>query len=323
MGKAPYVLTVESSSAQRDLYIGLTDRNWFEFLSRQANLDEVNFWRPGGRELRPRPGAPFLFKLKEPLRAIVGVGFFERWVRLSIRDAWEFFGEKNGVESVGQLLQRIAHYVKRPLDEEHEIGCLLLQQPTFFAPDSWIEPPRDWKPNVVAGMYYDMNSGEGGRIWEQVRARLGAALPPPAISLSKPTPFGGRAKPALYLPRQGQGTFRALVLDAYDRRCAVSGERTIPVLDAAHIVPFSESERHELSNGIALRSDIHRLFDKGYVSIRPDHRFVVSKRLREDFSNGKIYYEMNEREIRIPSAESAAPSIENLERHYNEVFKRS
>ncbi len=313
---------MESFPAQRDLYIGLTDRNWFEFLSRRPNLDEVNFWRPSGRRLNARLGAPFLFKLKAPYLAIVGVGFFERWIHLSIRDAWEFFGEKNGVESAGQLLERIASYVKGPLDEEHEIGCLLLQQPTFFAPDSWIEPPRDWKPNVVAGTYYDMNSGEGARIWEQVRARLGAALPPPALSLSEQAPFGGRAKPALYLPRRGQGTFRAIVLDAYGRRCAVSGERTIPVLDAAHIVPFSESVRHELSNGIALRSDIHRLFDKGYVSVRPDRRFVVSKRLREDFSNGKIYYEMDGREIRVPSADNAAPSIENLERHYNEVFKR-
>jgi putative restriction endonuclease len=38
-------------------------------------------------------------------------------------------------------------------------------------------------------------------------------------------------------PRLGQGAFRLLVTDAYQRRCAVTGERTLPVLDAAHIRP--------------------------------------------------------------------------------------
>jgi len=320
--RGTYVTGVANPREQRDLYIGLTDRDWFEFLSRCSGLDEVNFWRPGGSLLIPRPGAPFLFKLKAPVNAIVGVGFFERSVRYSIRDAWEFFGKKNGVENVDRLIERISQYVGRPIDDRHEIGCVFLDQPTFFERSAWIDPPRDWKSQIQAGTYYDMNAGEGARVWEQVRARLGAALPPPALSADSRAAFGGRAKTALYLPRQGQGTFRAIVLDAYDRRCAISGERTVPVLDAAHIVPFSERLRHELSNGIALRSDIHRLFDKGYVSIRPDRRFVVSPRLREDFSNGKIYYEMNEREVRAPSAANALPDVQNLERHYEEIFKR-
>ncbi len=314
---------MESPPAQRDLYIGLTDQDWFEFLSRRPALDEVNFWKPGGGSLNARPGAPFLFKLKAPLQALVGVGFFERSARYSIRDAWEFFGEKNGVATIDRLLNLTAGYTHRAVDESYEIGCIFLDEPTFFERSAWIEPPRDWNSHIQSGMYYDMNSGEGARVWEQVCARLGAALPPPAVSPEARAPFGGRAKKsALYLPRQGQGTFRALVLDAYERRCAVSGERTIPVLDAAHIVPFAERVRHELSNGIALRSDIHRLFDKGYVSIRPDRRFVVSPRLREDFSNGKIYYEMNEREVRAPLAAHALPSTENLERHYEEIFKK-
>ncbi len=313
---------MEIPREQRDLYIGLTDRDWYEFLARRPGLDEVNFWRPGGGTLNPRPGAPFLLKLKAPLNAIVGVGFFERSVRYSIRDAWEFFGEKNGVEHISRLVARISKYVGRPVDDRHEIGCIFLDQPTFFDRTEWIDPPRDWKPQVQAGMYYDMNDGEGARVWAQVRARLGAALPPPALSPDARRSFGGRAKSAIYLPRQGQGTFRSIILDAYDRRCAVSGERTLPVLDAAHIVPFSERLRHEVSNGIALRSDIHRLFDAGYVSIRPDRRFVVSPRLREDFSNGKIYYEMHEREVRAPSFIDALPQVENLERHYEEVFKR-
>jgi len=313
---------VASPLGERDLYVGLTDRDWYEFLLRRPGLDEVNFWKPGGGGLNARLGAPFLFKLKAPLHAIVGVGFFERSARYPIREAWEFFGEKNGVSTAAKLLELTSHYIGHSIDDRHEIGCIFLDQPTFFDRSSWIDAPRDWKQNIQTGMYYDMNSGEGARVWNEVRDRLGSTLPPPALSAGSNLPFGGRGKPALYLPRQGQGTFRALVLDAYDRRCAITGERTIPVLEAAHIAPFARQQRHEISNGIALRSDIHRLFDTGYVSIRPDHRFVVSEQLRDDFSNGRVYYEMDGREIRLPVNPSVQPNLEALERHYDEVFKR-
>jgi len=49
-------------------------------------------------------------------------------------------------------------------------------------------------------------------------------------------------------------------------------------------------ESHEVSNGLLLRSDIHRLFDAGYVTVTPDYEFKVSGRLREDFNNGETYY---------------------------------
>ncbi len=58
--------------------------------------------------------------------------------------------------------------------------------------------------------------------------------------------------------------------EIYTRRCAVTKERTLPALDAAHIRPYREGGKHEPPNGLLLRSDIHRLFDKGYVTdVRP------------------------------------------------------
>jgi putative restriction endonuclease len=32
-----------------NLYVGITDYDWFQFLSAQPSVDEVNFWQPGGR----------------------------------------------------------------------------------------------------------------------------------------------------------------------------------------------------------------------------------------------------------------------------------
>jgi len=46
-------------------------------------------------------------------------------------------------------------------------------------------------------------------------------------------------------------------------------------------------------NGLLLRSDLHKLFDRGYVTVSPDLRFVVSRRIREEFENGRDYYARN------------------------------
>ena len=60
-----------------------------------------------------------------------------------------------------------------------------------------------------------------------------------------------------------------MVTDAYQRKCAVTGERTLPALEAAHIKPFAEGGSHNPQNGLLLRRDIHALFDGGYVTVTP------------------------------------------------------
>ena len=67
------------------LYLGVTDTQWFRFLWAEQ-LEEVNFWQPGGgNAFKVLPvGGPFLFKLKAPLNAIGGVGFFASHTRLSL-----------------------------------------------------------------------------------------------------------------------------------------------------------------------------------------------------------------------------------------------
>lgn len=64
-------------------------------------------------------------------------------------------------------------------------------------------------------------------------------------------------EPFLIRPRLGQGAFRVLVTDLYRRRCAVTRERTLPALEAAHIRPYGSGGAHEASNGLLLRRDIH------------------------------------------------------------------
>jgi len=68
----------------------------------------------------------------------------------------------------------------------------------------------------------------------------------------------------------------------------VTGERVLPVLEAAHIRPyFRRRLKHRVDNGLLLRSDLHTLFDRGYITVTKEYRVEVSNRLKSEFQNGK------------------------------------
>ena len=124
----------------------------------------------------------------------------------------------------------------------------------------------------------------------------------------------------LVRPRLGQGAFRLLVTDTYDRRCAVTRERTLPALDAAHVRPYAEGGVHEVTNGLLLRRDIHSLFDRGYVTVTPELRFEVSRRIKEEFENGRDYYALHGRSVCVPDDIKRQPDRQALTWHNENRF---
>jgi predicted restriction endonuclease len=94
----------------------------------------------------------------------------------------------------------------------------------------------------------------------------------------------------------------------------------LPALEAAHIRPYSEGGEHKVANGLLLRSDIHRLFDKGYVTVTPDYVFLVSQRLKKDFDNGSTYFPFNRRSISVPRNAEDRPDPELLQWHSSERY---
>jgi len=268
-----------------------------------------------------------LFKLHSPLNFIAGGGFFTRFLHLPLSLAWESFGRANGVASVEEMRMRIGKY--RHLDfasaDNPNVGCILLAEPFFWPRELWIPSPAEFSRNNQVGQGFDAESGAGKALWAAVSERF-AVQPPPQIETATATLSAieskGYGKPQIVHPRLGQGTFRVLVTEAYERRCAITGERTLPVLDTAHIMPFSVCKRHELSNGILMRSDLHRLFDGGYLTIDPaDRKVVVSKRIRQEFENGKEYYRLEGQQIREPNELAFRPLTENIEYHAYNRFR--
>ena len=121
--------------------------------------------------------------------------------------------------------------------------------------------------------------------------------------------------------RLGQGAFRVLVTDAYQQRCAITGEKTLPVLEAAHIRPYGQEGPHSVKNGMLLKSDFHTLFDDGYLTIIPELKVEVSQRLHNDYGNGKDYYKHHGQPLLIvPGQESQLPSREYLEWHNEHIY---
>jgi HNH endonuclease len=305
-------------------YIGNTDYDWFRYLSERGDLDEVNFWRPaGGTAFRVlKRGEPFIFKLKAAYgHAIVGFGLFALFKPLTIFDAWQLFGCANGAESIHEVVVRVGKYTRSQATANHVIGCVLVATPIFFPRELWIKSPSDWSGQIVQGKSYDLNRGEGRRIWHECLERTQhLALPEPAQqNVSMVAEGTNRSDGYLVKPRIGQGLFRLTVADAY-QRCAVSGEHALPALDAAHIKPFASGGPHDVRNGLLLRADIHRLFDRGYVTVTPDYRFKVSTQLDLEFHNGKIYYEQDGSRIWHPTDQIDCPSREFLDFHNSEVF---
>lgn len=302
-------------------YVAVTDGEWYDFLSGRPDLDEVNFWRPSAetsfRALKP--GELFLFKLRAPANWIVGGGIFGYFSTVPVSLAWDTFKEKNGAPDLAELRRRIErHRRDKPGDtENYKIGCILLEQPFFLPRGQWIPSPKDlvlYGP----GKTYDLASDRGHELLNQLRAALSARPEWPTLSADKTDLHG---KPILVVPRLGQGTFRLVVTDTYQRRCAITREKVLPVLEAAHIKPVSEGGDHRIENGLLMRSDVHTLFDSGYLTIAPDFKLLVSRRLKEEFRNGEQYYRLNGQKIWVPPHLSDRPNREFLEWHADIVFR--
>ena len=300
------------------LVIAVTDSDWFGHLSRKADLSEVNFWTPSTKtHFRAlKHGELFLFKLHSPDNFIVGGGVFAHENLMPCSMAWEAFGEANGAASFDEMRSQVAKY--RQIDttgqNDFQIGCRILTQPFFLPEELWIPVPKNWSPKIVNYKRYSTEEPEGMRLWKTMSKHLTIMHPD---GKNQGERFG---EPQLIKPRLGQGAFRSVVTETYKRRCAVTKERTLPALDAAHILPYSLGGKHSVSNGILLRRDIHGLFDSGYVTITPDFEFQVSRRIREEFENGHEYYSLAGEKISVPKDSLLKPDRKILEWHNENRF---
>ena len=108
--------------------------------------------------------------------------------------------------------------------------------------------------------------------------------------------------------RRGQPAFRNALLDAYDRKCAITGCEVVEVLEAAHILPYQGLDTNNVMNGLLLRADVHTLFDSGKIAIDAEKMTVLVDKSLE----GSDYWTFNGKKLRLPSDTRRRPSCEAL-----------
>jgi len=306
-------------------YLGITAPRWFNFL-RGFDLEDVNFWRPGDTAFRAIPqGGPFVFKLKGRINKIVGLGFFYQYIRLPISVAWDTFGTGNGFSFFNDFVLAI-NELRRNTKSDHELGCIVLTNPVFFSEPDWLDVPDDWKPNVQSGITYSTETVIGQKLWQAIELQLHKYL---TVDLDKSKSLAmiqntesPQYNEIIAKVRIGQGSFRTSVTAAYQKRCSITGERTLPALEAAHIKSYSTSGPNLASNGLLLRSDLHKLFDGGYLTVTPGLKVEVSPRIKTEFENGKEYYQFHGKAlVQMPAEKSLLPRLEYLDWHNTNVYR--
>lgn len=121
--------------------------------------------------------------------------------------------------------------------------------------------------------------------------------------------------------REGSAEFRRRVLNAYHGRCALTGTRVKQVLDAAHIFPYLGIETNDVRNGIALRADVHRLFDSHLISLDLESEVLVV-RVAADLA-GTLYGKLAGKAVHLPADKAEQPCSNCLRKHLASFLARN
>ena len=116
------------------------------------------------------------------------------------------------------------------------------------------------------------------------------------------------------------GVFKKEVPKIYNYTCCISGFRVdagdnISMVDACHIIPFSEGFNDTISNGLSLCPNLHRAFDRGLISINNDFNVIVNKNFSEPFQSTYNIKQFEGKRISLPSMGHHYPSVDSLVYH--------
>ena len=307
-------------------YVGVTDGDWYQFLSARPEIGEVNFWRPGGgREFHVlTPGEPFFFKSHFPHNKIVGGGFYSGFAALRVSEAWEFFDEGNGVASLAEMRLRVgryrraAHRTRRGSDHWMRLrpGHPLLRD------NAIADPPRDFATNIVQGKGYDLAVPGIADEFAPLMARLLDA--DIEVDVSKPW---HRPGPVYGDPRLRPAAPRTA---GVSRDCATClpppmrhhrSRRSVQCFRPPTSVRFPRAVNIASTTACCSALMYTSCTTAAILASIPDIDLIVSPRLREEFGNGESSMPLRASRSPCPNAGGRPPNREFLQWHLDEVFK--
>ncbi|WP_051911557.1 HNH endonuclease [Methylomicrobium agile] len=117
--------------------------------------------------------------------------------------------------------------------------------------------------------------------------------------------------------------FRDALLKAYSHRCAFTEIEFPEVLEACHIIPWSQAspaERLDVRNGLLLNNFHHKLFDTGYITLTSDHRIVYYDPLGEERNYSELEsgltLKLHGKSMHVPHRLALRPDANFIARHH-------
>ena len=133
----------------------------------------------------------------------------------------------------------------------------------------------------------------------------------------------GEEREVVVKQRVNQSFFRTTVLSSYNFRCCISGVSTPELLEACHIVDWSEdvSNRMNPKNGLCMNTFFHKAYDRYMLSITPDFKIEISKRLLDGvMQDSFLEYLKNINGKKIMLPDKFLPQKELLEINYHKFL---
>lgn len=135
----------------------------------------------------------------------------------------------------------------------------------------------------------------------------------------------GKERLAIVKQRVNQSFFRSAVICSYNFKCCITGVGIPELLEACHIVDWSEDKtnRSNPENGLCLNTLFHKAYDKYLIAITPDYNIIISDEMiekTEDSSFKNYLLELRNKKLLLPNR--FYPKREFLDCHYQKYLNK-
>ena len=312
-----------------DILVCRVPHRWYSIVKNEyisAGSAATNFWTVKQGEAPDelaglKPGSLVLNVVDEGDHFyIVGGGYFLNWGELKPVEAWERFGVRNGYSSFDDLKEEIA---KQGGNADSTLISTILFGTFIFSRHEVLMVPDEFKAEFSGGKSRFMLSVNEplGRYLERMLRDRRAGLNSDEYSSDWRGIYYLAARHVEHSDIDG---FYAAVLAAYNFKCAVTGSEVQPLLDVANIQPCYSNTFQSVQNGILMRTDLHRLFSEGYITLRYTQdlsaiEVMVSKTIKT--VGGADYLQYDGRRLTLPADKTKWPKREYLEWHQHKCFE--
>lgn len=266
----------------------------------------------------PPPGSLVLFLVeKDGEQIICGGGFFLKHLNLDITSCWNEYGVLSGYMTLNDFLKRAKEF---KADMNDPLSCYIADGSFIFIRKNMVHVPDMFRINFEDRSRITIPSDEpfGMFIKKVCLERRKAQIDPSSCTWP-----GIYYVASVHKSAEQASQYRTKLLSVYGFKCAVTGCTLMPALSVAHIKTIYDDRYLNLNNGVILRSDIHHLFSKGYLTFFYDDdglvRVKISKNMKLNLD--PEYSELDGKKITLPENKDYWPDKDYLKWHNHIRFE--